>query len=129
MGLVEKTRRVKTAIFEYDFAVDGGVVGDIVMRGDGIPSGAIVQEVFFDVTTLFTGGGSCTVAAKLQSAADVQAAAAVTGAPWSTTGVKNSSALTATSTKLKLTADRQLTLTVAVAAVTAGKATGYVNYV
>ena len=39
---LEPAKRV--AYFEYDFARDGGAVGDIAMRGDSLPEGAIVTS-------------------------------------------------------------------------------------
>lgn len=112
----------------YDFALDGGAVGDIALRGAAIPSGAIITDVLVDVTTALTSGGSATVAIKAQSAADLISATAIGSSPWSTTGPKRGS-LDADSAPIKTTAKRTITATVATAALTAGKFSVIVEYV
>lgn len=113
----------------YDFATDGGAVGDIVLRGDTIPSGAIITDALIYVTTIPTSGGSATIAAKVQGAADIQAAAAYSGAPWSTAAAAvRCSAVTATAAPIVTTAARTPTITVATAALTAGTFTVLVMY-
>lgn len=125
MPLIEE--RKKTARAQYDFAVDGGTVGDIALRGDKIPSGAIITDVLLVVDTIVTSGGAATVAIKAESAADLNAADAVSGAPWSSTGVKRGD-LTATTAPVRTTAERTITATVATAALTAGKFSVLVDY-
>tara|TARA_Y100001963_G_scaffold148235_1_gene225779 strand:- start:697 stop:1212 length:516 start_codon:yes stop_codon:yes gene_type:complete len=108
---------------EYDFAVDGGVAGDISL-GVKIPDNAIVVGGFIEGITSVTSSGSATVAVKLQSAADVAGAtgkAALTG----TAVVPCSAVLSA---PFKLTAERTVTITVAVAALTAGKFNVWIEY-
>lgn len=108
-------------IANYDFATDGGAVGDIALRGEAIPSGAVITDALLLVDTIPTSGGAATIAVKVEGAADIQAAAAIAGAPWSTATPKRASAVTATSAPLVTTASRQPTITVATAALTAGK--------
>lgn len=120
--------RVKPAVAFYDFAVDGGAVGDIVLRGDSVPSGAVIVDALIQVDTALTSGGAATVAIKTEGAADINAAAAVSGAPWSATGAKRAT-FTATTAPVKTTARRTPTATVATAALTAGKFTVIVWYV
>lgn len=112
----------------YDFATDGGAVGDITLRGDTIPSGAIITDALIHVDTAVTSGGAATVAIKTESAADINAADAVSGAPWSTTGAKRGD-FTATTAPIKTTAARSIVATVATAALTAGKFSVLVEYV
>lgn len=120
--------RRRLAVCLYDFAVDGGAVGDIALRGDSvIPSGAIITDVLIHVDTALTSGGSATVAIKSEGAADLNAADAISGAPWSTTGAKRGD-LTATTAPVKTTAARTVTATVGTAALTAGKFSVYVSY-
>ena len=69
---LEPVKRV--AYFEYDFARDGGAVGDITLRGDALPNNAIVTEGMVYVVTAVTSGQAATVALKLVNAADVLAA-------------------------------------------------------
>lgn len=119
---------VQTARAHYDFAVDGGVVGDIALRGEKIPSGAVITDVLIKVDTVPTSGGAATVAVKSEAAADLQAAAAISGAPWSSTGAKRGT-LDADTAPVSTTAERTITATVAVAALTAGKFSVLVTYV
>lgn len=120
--------RSRRAVGLYSFATDGGAVGDITLRGDTIPSGAIITDVLINVDTALTSGGAATVALKAEGAADLNAADAISGAPWSTTGAKHGD-LTATSAPVKTTAARAIVATVAVAALTAGKFSVYVDYI
>lgn len=124
-GLGVGRRRMAVGLF--DFAADGGVVGDITLRGDRIPSGAIVTDVLIHVDTVLTSGGAATVAVKVEGAGDAQAAAAVSGAPWSTAGAKRGS-LTATAAPVKTTAARSIVATVGTADLTAGKFSVYVSF-
>ena len=136
MGIIEGTRRAgvglagggtKTAVGLYSFATDGGAVGDITLRGDTIPSGAIITDVLIHVDTALTSGGAATVALKAESAADLNAADAISGAPWSTTGAKRGD-LDADTAPVKTTAARSIVATVGTAALTAGKFSVYVTY-
>lgn len=128
MAIITGTRKVgygqapglpKPAVGLYDFATEGGAVGDITLRGDTIPSGAIIVDSLIVVDTALTSGGSATVAIKTESSADVNAADAISGAPWSTTGPKRGD-LTATTAPVRTTAARSIVATVGTAALTAG---------
>ncbi len=135
MGVIEGTRKVgavggarRMAVGVYDFAVLGGAVGDITLTGDTIPSGAAILDAFIKVTTVPTSSGSATIAVKVEGAADVNAADAFDGAPWSTTGVKRGD-FTATTAPVVTTAARSIVATIGTAALTAGKFTVAVEYV
>lgn len=119
---------IQVAKASYSFAVDGGAVGDIALRGQTIPSGAVITDVLIVVGTALTSGGSATVAVKAQSSADLNAADAISGAPWSSTGAKRGD-LDADSAPILTTAERTITATVATAALTAGVFDVYVTYV
>ena len=119
---------VQTARAHYDFAVDGGAVGDIALRGEKIPSGAVITDVLIKVDTGLTSGGAATVALKAESAADLNAADAISGAPWSAAGVKRGD-LDADTAPVLTTAERTITATVATATLTAGKFSVLVTYV
>lgn len=120
------------ARFEYDIA-------DVAMRpvaahglGVIIPKYAIIVGGFFDVNTLFTStGGNGTIALHVESANDIQTAASIAGAPYSTIGRKAivPKANTPESTAVKTTADREITATVAVNAMLTGRLTGYLYFV
>lgn len=118
----------KYAVGYYSFATDGGAVGTITLRGDTIPSGAIITDALLHVDTAPTSAGAATVSVGSEAAADIQAAAAISGAPWSTAGAKRGS-LTATAAPVKTTAARSITIVVGTAALTAGKFSVVVEYV
>lgn len=138
MPIIEGTRKLglgslgaagrKTAFATYSFATDGGAVGDITLRGDTIPSGAVILDAIIRVTTALTSGGAATVAIKVESAADVNAADAISGAPWSTAGAKRGD-FTATTAPILTTANRSIVATVGTAALTAGVFHVAVDYV
>lgn len=112
---------------DYSFAVDGGAVSTIALTGGTIiPSGAILLAAYIEVVTPPTSGGAATIAVQVESAGDVQAAAAVSGAPWSTTGVKLSSARTFAAAPVKTTAARDISIVIATATLTAGAFRVYV---
>lgn len=112
---------VKCVRGRYDFSVDGGAVGAIVISGTGvIPAGAYITHGFAEVDTAVTGGGSATLAIHVEAADDIVAAAAVSGAPWSTTGIKSIVPVATGATTKKTTAARSITATIGTAALTAG---------
>jgi hypothetical protein len=120
--------RVAWARAKYDSAVDGAAVGAHVLRGDWIPKGAVILQTLVQVTTQpDSTNHTATVALKVESGADVLTAAQVNAAPWSSTGAKRAT-LTATTAPVTTTARRQVTATVAVEALTAGKFTVFVQY-
>ncbi len=112
---LEGKKQIK--IFEYDFAKEGGAVGDITLRGGQIPKGAVVHEGKLLGITLPTSGGSPTVALKLVGAADVLAATAI--ANLDDGDIVDCAAVG--TTPILLAANASLVATVAVAAMTAGK--------
>jgi len=128
VGLGNSGGQPRPAVGLYDFATDGGAAGDITLRGDTIPSGAVIVDALIHVDTAVTSGGAATLAIKIESAADINAADAVSGAPWSTTGAKRGD-FTATTAPIKTTAARNIVATVATADLTAGKFTVVVWYV
>lgn len=105
----------------YDFAVDGGAVGTVdLTRNAVIPARAVILGGFVEVDTAVTSGGSATLAITVESAGDIVAAAAVSGAPWSTTGRKSVVPAFTGATGVKTTAARKIQATIATAALTAG---------
>jgi hypothetical protein len=115
---LEPTKRV--AYFEYDFAKDGGAVGDIALRGDGIPIDAIITDGKIHTKTALTSGGSATVALTLLSAGDIKAATAISS--FTLNSIQDVVPVrTAASSIRNTTQGQKLTATVAVAALTAGK--------
>lgn len=109
--------RVQTrhSVGYYDFAVDGGAVGNIALRGDQIPAGAYILGYKLVVDTALTSGGAATAGLGATANSDLVAATLVSGAPWSTTGSKAE-----VRGQTAIGDDTALQLTVAVAALTAG---------
>lgn len=138
------TKRVAKVTFD---ATSGAAIAAHT-TGLVIPKGAIITRAYYNVRTTFTDGASdtATIALHLQSAGDLKAAIAISDATnvwdsglhgclpgnWALDG----NALTAIAmaagkagSEILLTANRTLTVTVAVAALTAGVMDIYVEYV
>lgn len=75
----------------YSFAVNGGTVGTITIASGIIPQGAAILAAYIEVNTVPVGATATIALTTGQGAGDIQAAAAISGAPWSTTGWKLSS--------------------------------------
>lgn len=114
----------------YAFGTEGGAVSTIGLIGStAIPSGSIICGGFVSVVTPPTSGGAGTGALSVQGANDLVAAAAVSGAPWSTAGLKNIvPRLSDATTWITLTAARDISLAIAAAALTAGAFDVYLFY-
>lgn len=110
----------------YDFAVQGGATGDIeldaVDNADAyLPEDALVVGADMYVVTGVTSGGSATIALGAQTDGDLIAAEAVASF--------SAGAIISLDTKKKTTADAIPHLTVADAALTAGKIHVYIQYI
>ena len=116
-------RRVARAT--YDFAVLGGTVGDKAL-GVTLPDNAVVTRVWFDVITPVTGGTGATIALRSEAAADLFAATLLATA--GTSGFHEGIQTGAASAFVKMTAARELKLSVGVADLTAGKLVVFVEY-
>jgi hypothetical protein len=104
----------------YNFAVDGGAVGDIDLTPTGaVPALAVITHGFMEVDAAVTGAGA-SVAVKVEGAGDIVAAAAISGAPWSTTGLKSVIPVGTGATAVKTTVARKIQATVSGAVLTAG---------
>ena len=127
---------LRVAQFTFDTAgYDSSAAANTTVAAHGtgvtLPANAMVVGGFFDVKTAFTSaGGTATIAISVEGANDIQTAAAVSGAPYSTINRKaiTPKANTPESTSVKTTAAREITCTVAVQVLTAGKLTGYLYY-
>lgn len=105
----------------YDFASDGGAIGNVFF-GRLIPAGAIVTKVVTDEQTATTGGAGFTVTLRagstaLTGALDLTASAGI-----------QAPALAGSAAGIKLAAESELNIAIAVAAITAGKVRFYVEY-
>ena len=125
---------MRVAQFDFDPTADA-TKRPIAAYGTGItlPANAVVMGGFFSVNTAFTsaGGNTGQIAISVEGANDIQTAAAVGGAPYSTIGRKAivPKINTPETTSIKVTTAKEVTVTVSVAALTAGKLTGYLFYV
>lgn len=143
------TKRVAKVTFD---ATDGSTIASH-RTGLVIPKGALVTDCYYVVRTTFTDGSTdaATIALTLQSAGDIKAAIAISdatnvydagvhcgllGSPAVGSNASTLDAGTAllytakkASSLLLLTANRELTVTVAVAALTAGIMDIFVEYV
>lgn len=106
----------------YDFSQDGGAVGTVTFRRQ-LPAGAIVTRVFSDEITALTSGGSATLQLKAGSTDLVDATAFDTGFAGT-----ESQALASSAEAIKLSADSELQMEIATAALTAGKVRWFVEY-
>ena len=109
--------------YMYDFALDGGAVGFISLKGtkaNALPTGAVVLSAHYQVVTAFTSGGSATVAlGDAGSGARYLAATAYNNAAYTL----NLPAAVAIGVPALVSSDNiaNVGITVAVAALTAGK--------
>jgi hypothetical protein len=114
----------------YDFAVEGGAIGTIGLAGATIiPLGAVIMGGFVDVITPPTSGGGATIAIQVEGANDIVNAAAISGAPWSTTGRKSVIPAYTGATSVKTTAARDISAVIATATLTAGVFDVYLAYI
>lgn len=126
MGIIEGARRIRHAIAEYDFALDGGAVGTLQLRGGKIPQGAIIVDSLLEVETV-PNASLDTLSLGAEITTDLQAAAARNAAPWSTVGAKRMT-LTATAAPIKTTAERSVQFAINTSVLTAGKFKVSVSY-
>lgn len=134
MPLIPGTREIKVYRGEYDFAVDGGAISTIVLRASPgsqgpIPSGSVILEAFLDVTTGFTTGSAAQAALTVEAANDLVSATVVSGAPYSTTGLKATLPVFTAASMIKTTAERSPSIVVSVGTITAGKLALIIFYV
>jgi len=97
-----------------------------------LPAHAVIVGGFFDVNTAFTSAANTAqIAISVEAANDIQTAAAVSGAPYSTIGRKaiTPKANTPESTSVKTTIARSITFTISVQDLTAGKLTLFLYFV
>lgn len=113
---------IGNAKMTYDFAVNGGAVSTILpTNSPTIPIGAIILGGTIDITTTLTSGGAATIALETSAgmaAGGLKAATAV--ASWAAGQLALTPVFTA-ATYVKLTAAGRPQLTIATAALTAGR--------
>lgn len=98
----------------YDFSVDGGATGSLDLIK--VKEGCVVELAYLKVNTTATSGGSATVAVGVSGGAGIVAATAVAS-------LTAGAVIVPAAQPTKLAADAVVQLTIAVAALTAGKIT------
>lgn len=137
MGSVAYKRNLGTLLFQghntaygvYDFTVNGGAIGTTNI-GITLPGKSIIRNVFFDVITQPTSGGSATISFKAVSTGDLKAALAISS--WTVGEITGIPVFGTVSTYIKVsttTTPVVLSAAIATAALTAGKIGVYVDYV
>jgi hypothetical protein len=114
--------RKKVAVFEYDSAVDSKATGEVTLRGQAVPGGAIITDTLIKVDAVLksTEENKATVLLTLESEGDIQASKKAAEAPWSSAGAKRG-AVTATGTPVITTAARSVKAKIGSVALTAGR--------
>lgn len=113
---------LSVASASYDFTADGGAVGDIQLElGQTLPAGALILSATVNTTAAVMGGAGATIALSVGGGV-VQAATAVTGAPY-TVGVSAASALFLTNS-----AADSVTASIALNPLTAGAFSVVITY-
>jgi len=117
---------IRLVTAQYSFAIHGGAQSSIVIGN--LPIGSVIVGGYMVVGTAVTGVGA-SVGITVESAGDVVAVAAISGAPWSTTGKKAiiPKRNTPESTSITLTAARNILFVISAADVTAGVVTLYLE--
>lgn len=125
MPVIEGTTNVKTAVGEYDFAVDGGAVGNFTLRssnslGNLVPNGSVVISGYIEVdTAVVSAAGSAGIT--LEGTGDLFGSVAVTGNALASTGRKSIIPAGAGANTVKTTAARSIVMNLTAGAITAGK--------
>lgn len=118
--LSDSGSRCESAV--YNFPTDAGAIGTLSF-GRNLPAGAIVTNVHSDELTNLTSGGAATLQLKAGSTNLTDALAYNTAF----TGTQ-SQALASSATAIKISADSELKMAIAGAAITAGKVRFFVTY-
>lgn len=128
VGTGQYIGRTKWARAYYDFATDGGAIGAINLRGDKLPSGAVIVSSYVKVETALAPTTTSTISIGVESATDVRAAAVATGTVvLSSTGVKQG--VVTNAAPAVTTAERHIVATIAAGAFTAGTFSVLVEYI
>jgi hypothetical protein len=114
--------------YDYDFTKDGGAISTITLRSaEKVPANFIALSAVADVAAAVTGGGGATIALQLEAANDIRNAATIATGGFDTTGRKALIPVGTAATSVKTTVVRDLKLVVAVAALTAGRFSVFVE--
>lgn len=116
----------RLAIFDYDFAVDGGAVSTIA-TGVTLPAKAVIEKCWFRVETQLVDAGAGTLAVQCEDANNILSAADQTGVA---AGAFLASAITGTAANMvdDIAAACDISFVIGGTALTAGKLRGYCRY-
>lgn len=116
----------RLAIFDYDFADDGGAISTIA-TGVSLPLKSIIEKCWFRVETQLVDAGSGTFAVQCEDANNILSAADQTGVA---AGAFLASAVTGTAANMvdDIAAACDISFVIGGAALTAGKLRGYCRY-
>lgn len=114
------------AIFDYDFAVDGGAIGTIT-TGVDLPALAIIEQCWFRVETQLVDAGAGTLAVTCEDANNIFSAADFTGN--AAGSIVAGAPLGTVATMVDdIAASCDISFVIGGAALTAGKLRGYCRY-
>lgn len=114
----------------YDFAVDGGAVGVITpSQGLTLPNKAIIIGGLLDIVTTLTSGGAATIAIGTSAGSSATSLKAATAVATYAAGLLAIVPVYTAASAVKMTAAGNVILTVATAALTAGKMGLQLTYV
>lgn len=106
----------------YDFATDGGAVGNIVLRGPKLPANFRILNAVWSPTTVFTSGGAAQISLGTSTSAATNLLGAAVLGTNGTAGPKQGIPDFATvGDSVKVTVESAPVLAITVAALTAGK--------
>ena len=120
---------LRVARYTYDFTVQGGVQGNLVLTGTALPAGVLAIGGLVSVKNALTSGGASTASLVIEGANDLITDTAVAGAPWSTTGSKAIVPIMTAGTSILTTISRTPLLVVTTADLTGGKFNLFLIYV
>lgn len=109
----------------YDYATDGGAIGAITLRGPKLPAGAVITRAFYRVLTTLTSATDAATGSLgilVDDVAGIKAAIAISNGanPWDAGNVECIQTGAASAFSEITTAERDITFTIAVEALTAG---------
>jgi hypothetical protein len=116
----------RLAIFDYDFAVDGGAVSTIA-SGVSLPAKAVIEKCWFRIETQIVDAGAGTLAVQCEDANNILSAADQSGVA---AGAFLASAITGTAATMvdDIAASCDISFVIGGAAISAGKLRGYCRY-
>lgn len=116
----------RLAIFDYDFAVDGGAISTIA-TGVTLPIKSVIEKCWFRVETQLVDAGAGTLAVQCEDANNILSAADQTGVA---SGAFLASAVTGTAANMvdDIAAACDISFVIGGAALSAGKIRGYCRY-